>query len=231
MDRFTNGENTKQQVEGIYFDIVKSFSGVQSDVESESLTELPKGYDIKDLILDINSLLKEYSKRSEDFKDFSFAPQMTYNILGEDEQSAVRFKLHRRQYGTVQQQPIPGGGTRSEKWMLLGVLDDIENPGYKVHVFQKSFDNILDIISWSKNYRDADNAAYIIEDLLDTYKYIFKRKGVERLSFQERMEPLFRDTGGTGIHGVPLRYYARTTKIKVVYQKTLESIAAELLVI
>ena len=236
--RFFIPTSNDDKVKVTIVNMLDSFSdtskGFDSDDSTSGLVEADdlKGYDLPDFINDFYDFLTQYQAKTDTFKDFSIRPSYVYDDVSKDEGNAIRYQV-------IDRAPAATGKTnmafdqqvtRGHKWLLRDIWEDTKNPGYKVLAYTKKFENMIDISSWSKNARDAERAAYIIEELLDTYSYIFKKKGLSFIRYERRMADQYREASGFGIYGIPLRYLLVTTKVKLVYEKILESIVIETLI-
>jgi len=181
-----------------------------------------KGYDKTEFIDDMFDFLKGYQEKTGEFKDFSFNAEFVDQIPGEDESNSLRYEIDNREYAAGAQ------GIKDPRWMLRDILEDSNYPGYSVLVYTKPFENIITFTSWSKNYRDADRAADKFEDLIETYTKIFKLKGLNELRFIKRASDVFRERENHTWYGCPITYMVKTTKVKLVYEKTLEDMLIQL---
>lgn len=233
--RFFIPATKNETVKNIIVKLLDGFADTSSGIDSgERLTETDelKGYDLPDFINDLYDFLTQWQAKTKDFKDFSMRPSYVYDDVSKDEGNAIRYQIIDRAPAATGRTntAFDQSTTRGHKWLLRDIWEDELNPGYKVLAYTKSFENMIDISSWSKNARDAERAAYILEDLLETYSYIFKKKGLHFIRYERRMADQYRETSGFGIYGVPLRYLLITTKVKLVYEKILESIVIETLI-
>lgn len=187
------------------------------------------GYDLPEFYDDLHDFFQQFVATREDLKSFTFQPQATVNYLGNDEGNAVRFKLLLRTYATLSQGDKPHTGTQHAKWQVKGICKDAMHPGYQVYVLYKQYDNTIQIGSWSKNERDADRMAFVLEEQLDTYGKLFKAKGLGDLVFLQRADEE-RTSANYTYYGALLRFLVRTTKLKLVYEKELETLAIQLIV-
>jgi len=209
---------------------VTSFAG---PMDKQLLTDLGDqiiDYDLDDFVDDLYEFLNQYQQTTGEFKDFTFNASYAYSVPLDSEQNALRFHVIERTDASTQGGVSnPHTGRRNYKWMLYNTIDDLQNPGYKVLTFVKPMDNTIELVSWSKNYRDANKFALQIEDLLDTYSYLFKAKGLIDLRFLGRRDDLFYQTTSLSWYGCPMRYYIKTFKIKLVYEKLLEQLTIDFL--
>ena len=227
--RFIEPQNIKPAVKSI---IVNTLENIAPTVNIEPLqTEFDSAdaYDLMDLMDDIYDFLNQYQKRTNEFKNLSFIPSFTYYLPSESDQDSLRYKIVQRTDGTMEQGAAPHSGRRNFKWTLYNVMEDAKNPGYKVLFYAKPMDNTVDLVCWSKNYRDANRSALDLENIFDMYGYLFKKKGLNALRFEGRQSDAFHEKSNVAWYGCPLRYYFRTMKIKMVYEKTLEEIVLELI--
>lgn len=218
------------EVGSIILNIIQSIAGT-SDISVPDNTDIGdeiKGYGIMEFIDDIYDFLNQYQGHTQEFKDFSFKPNSTYNIPNEDEGNHLRYNIEERTYATTQQGYMQHNGRKNFKWALRDIVEDKTKPGYKVLVFEKPFDNTLILTSWSKNYRDANKFAFKIEELLDTYRGIFKMKGLLDLRYIRRKDDVFREVSNYAWYGCPIEFYVKTNQIKLVYEKVLEQISIDL---
>lgn len=189
------------------------------------------GYDYMNFIDDAFDLMKQYQAATSTLKDFSLEPAYVYHDVGSDVGNAIRWSMVRRTPASWERtNKFHTDGVRNVKWTLLEILDDTENPGYKVLVYQKQYENTIDFISWSKNYRDANMGAMFLEDFFDTYGNLLKSKGLEFLAMESRMSDLFREAANFSLYGIPMRYNVRTNKIKLVYEHVLENLTKSVLI-
>lgn len=184
-------------------------------------------YDIDDCVADLHEFLNMYQDKFQDFKEFSFRPTSVYEEITQDEGNHLRYSIDKRTPGTMSQQNQPHEGHLAMKWEILDILDDKLNPGYKCVVYVKPFDNSITLYSCSKNFRDADKAAFKLEEILDTYMYVFKQHGADRFQYFGRGSTMRQEMHNIIQYFIPLKFYIRTNAIKLVYEKSIENIAIE----
>jgi hypothetical protein len=195
----------------------------------EPADNITKSYDLMDFIDDVYDFLNQYQQHTEEFKSFSFNPQFTYQIPADDEGNSLRYKVIERTPATTQAGVGPHMGRKDYKWRYVGKLEDLQNPGYKTKVYIKEMDNTIEFYSWSKNYRDANLFAFRLEELLDTYSYLFVAKGLNQIRYLGRQADQFFQTTSVSWYAAVLRYYVRTYAIKIVNEKALEEVTIEFL--
>lgn len=220
---------TNPELYDIIVETISSLGPLETtpDIQLESYDNIV-GYSVDNFIDDFYDLLSKYQQTTNDFKDFSIQPKYGYYDLSSDESNAIRYKIMQTTPSGLSRESEPHRGIKAHQWMLIDILDDKENPGYQVLLYQKPIDVTLEISSWSKNYRDANRGAVIIEDLLETYRRIFHRKGLQQMRFLGRKEDIVNQQAHTVTYGCPLQYYLRTVKVKKVYEKVLETLTIEL---
>jgi len=222
--RFVGPQNRDPKIGQIITQWLDSIAPTVNETPMEEKYDSMTGYDVMEFIDDLYDFLNEYQTKTQSFQDFSFQPSFTYALPNPDEQNAFRYTLHMRTDASLEQGAGQHNGRKSQKWILYNVMEDKFNPGYKVLVYIKPFDNTIDFTSWSKNYTDANKAAFEFENLMSTYGYMFKMKGLQDLRFEGRQKDMFHERGNVAWYGCPLRYYVKTYKIKLVYEKMLEEI-------
>ena len=227
--KFFKPQTEDDKTGSIILNIVNSIGNVGGIEETnKEIGDYIKGYDIMDFIDDLYDFLNQYNDKTKEFKEFDFKPKSVYSIPSEDEGNTLRYNIKERSYATTQQGFSAHNGRKDYKWQLLDIVEDKEHPKYKVLVFNKSFDNTLILTSWSKNYRDANKFAFQLESLLDTYKSIFKLKGLIDLRYEGRGDDIFREVSNYAYYGCPLEFYVKTNQIRLVYEKVLEEITINL---
>jgi len=194
--------------------------GFVQDIDPQLLIKPSQGftdvsdYDIDTFIIDLYKFFELYQKETDSFKDFSFRPTSVYESLSEDEGNHLRHRIFHRK--------------PTSRYNFDCVFDDIRYPGYKALVYRRQVETMFDIYSCSRNYRDADKAAYEIESILDIHRKYFRKKGLNSLFYVERRADEFRDVQSIMQYQIPLVFTAITNQYKIVYEKTLESLAIEL---
>lgn len=218
------------EVAKIVVNILENNGSLEATPEAHDLgADYIKGYDYIEFIDDTHDLFKKLQD-SKQLKDFSFQPHAAYRDVPESEGNAIRYKLVKRTFATLSQQSEAHVGVLAFKPMLIDIMDDAKNPGYKVLVYYTPYDNTIEFTSWSKNYRDGNLGADFIQEILTTYAPLLKRKGLQQLKFLQRGTDVFQEFGTYSMYGFPVRFYARTYKIKLVYEKTLETLVIETLI-
>lgn len=220
--------STNPAVGNIVSRIVSSFSS-EITRDADIGVDLIKDYDITEFISDVKTIYKKHNELTKEFEGFSFLPENVAKTVDEKEEDHIRFQLLKRTFGTFQQQPTPHNGIRAIKPILVDIIDDTKHPGYKVLVYSQLFDNSIEFTSWSQNYRDAVRGAELTEAFFTLYEPIFKLKGLQILRYIERGTDQIRESGTYVYYGSPVRYYVRTNKISLLYEKTLETLVIETL--
>ena len=227
MARFTP-YNQDQRIGEIIVRILDNIGGIET-VKEEYQGVV--GYDLDVLLDDVKDLLTNYKKiKPDDLKDFSFMPNYAYGVVPEDEGNSIRYSVVRRTNGVISRTSEPHEGVQVQKYMLRDIMADKENPGYKVLIYEKPMDNTIDFVSWSKNYRDAHRGAELFEELMETYASVLKGKGLIQMRYLGRMNDLYREYANYSLYGVPLRFFFRTNKLKIVYEKVLETLIIETII-
>jgi len=227
MARFTP-KSDNPNVRQVIVNMVDSFT-------PERLVQLQadiiKGYDLDEFFDDLTDFTKGYQRTTGDFKDFSIKPDFSYASIGSSEGNSIRYKIQKRTYATIEQGRREHQGTLMARPMLVNILEDKRNPGYKVLSYAQEYDNTIIIGSWSKNYRDANRGAFLIEEIFDLYSYVFLQKGLKQLHFRDRLEDQYIESKSMNApqYGALLQYYIRTNKVRLVYEKILEEIAINIL--
>lgn len=222
-----NPKSSSQQVSDL---VIKSLDGVTDSDDSSTGTDdrgFVQGYDLLDFFDDFTDLFKKYQEYTEELKTFSVQPENVHAHIGADEQNAIRFKILKRTNGTLSQGATPHEGRLNYKWTLTDVVEDKLNPGYKALVYAKWMDNTFEVLSCSKNYRDADRAAFVVENIFELHSNIFALKGLKQLRYIGRNQDRYREVANYGQYEIPLLYYCRTLKTQVVYEKILEELTIE----
>lgn len=183
-----------------------------------------EGYDIPAFFDDLNDFFTELQKTTGEFKNFSIKPAFSYDSQSKDEGNMIRYEVALRTPASMSSNQ-GHSGRLNYNWMLTDEFDDSLNPGYRVYVYSKHFDNTVMITSWSKNHRDADEAAFAIEGYMESYgKKIFQNKGLLQLRYEGRLADKTREVGNVMQFGIPLEFYVRTNRVRLVYEKILESL-------
>jgi hypothetical protein len=229
INRFFEASSKDPVIKKAVTNIVESIPTDTSQEINTNAGSVIKGYDIMEFIDDLNDLLTKYQEKTQELKEFSFQPTFSYSKLTTDESNAIRYEIISRNPGVFHQTNNPNSsGPRAHKWLLTDIVEDLAHPGYKVLVYIQPMDNVISIESWSKNYRDANKAAFVLEDLLETFSYVFKQKGLQILRFQGREKDKYREVSNIQTYGIPLTYYLRTIKTKLVHEKILEDLTISL---
>lgn len=226
MKRFTPSSQD-DTISSVITQIVSQFG--PSQIEQEEGWDALKGYDVEEFLADAKTLFEKHNQLTKEFEGLTFLPENTYQDIEETEACQIRFQLQKRTFGIFNQQSKPHDGVRAVKPILIDILEDIDHPGYKVLAYAQFFDNSIEFTSWSKNYRDANRGAIMIERFFQFYEPIFKMKGLQLIRYNERGTDQLRESGTYALHGAPVRYYIRTFQLQLVYEKTLESIVIETL--
>jgi len=229
MSRFFEPQHTDPEINSIIVNMVDNIGPITMPDEEVSVGNFIRGYDLPEFIDDLYDLLNKLQSSTQEFKSFTFKPEHAWGTDIKDEQNALRYSVIARSYATTEKGMKPHEGRKDSRWNLRDIVEDKLNPGYKVLVFSKFYDNTIRLGAWSKNYRDADKFAYKLEDILDTYRYIFRAKGLLQLRFEGRDEDKFNEISNFTWYSCPLVYLVRTQAIKLVYEKTLETLAIELI--
>lgn len=231
ISRYFTPMASDQKVGDILVNVVSSFTeNINLETFGKNLFSEIKDYDIPEFFEDLKNLISEYQKISDVLKDFSVKPVYSYDTLKEAETNAIRTQIIKRTFASVQQGAGPHQGIQMKKKILLDIVDDRLNPGYKALIYTNDFDNTLKIESWSQNYRDADKAAFLLEEMLSNYAFLFKQKGLLNLMYVERQSDLIREHANHTVYGVPLVYFVRTRKHTIVYEKILEQLIINTLI-
>jgi len=207
-----------------------------TDVFSDITTEKPapesfdsaKGYDLSDFLEDVMQLFTKYTEATNDFKDFSFGPERVYDTVAPDEGNAIRYSVVNRTIATTTQGNNAHAGRIDYRWRPRGEYADVKNPGYKVTVYEKAFDNTIRFTSWSKNYRDANKMALKFEEIMDLYDKYFKKNGLLLIRYEGRDHDMFNETSGYAMYGCPMIFYVKTNELKLAYDKVIESLKIEI---
>lgn len=227
MSRFFQPNTTDPVVGKIIVNILQGAGGIETTDESAGWDNIIS-YDTTEFVDDVYDFMKKYQEHTTEFKDFSMTADFVHYLPTEDESNALRYSIMKRTHASHEQGAHPHSGRMNYKWILRDILEDKENPGYGVLVYEAQFDNTIQFTSWSKNYRDANRFAVKFEGLMDTYQYIFKQKGLLNFRYIARDDDLYREKSNYSLYGCPLRYFIRTNAIKLVHEKLLEEIAIEL---
>jgi len=144
------------------------------------------------------------------------------------ELEAVTIKVNMRKPGswekTTAQAALSSRNTRAMQLVLREEKDDPQNPGYKLAIMGKFFDNKVQLTSWARTSKQANLRAIWLEDLLDDYRWYFSLAGLNRVLYLGRGPDATIDVEGNRVYGRPIDLFIRTERIRAVRQKTLEQI-------
>lgn len=230
--------NKDPKIGKIITEILETFGGTIYNVDAPTLNlrtieygDEIKGYDVYDFINDLHDFLILYNSKTNALNDFTFMPAgVQVDMRSGSDIYAIRYQINQRTYGTVEQGAKQHTGRKSYIWQFREMLEDRRHPGYKVLVYTKPFDNTVTFYSVSTTYRNANLIANTIEDILDTYGYIFKAKGLLDLRYEGRGNDQYYEINNIQFYECPLTYYVRTYKVKLVYEKILEELVIETLI-
>lgn len=228
--RFFKPHTNDPKIGNIIVSILSGSSDGSVQVPDTPISETDlKSYDLDDFINDTYDFFTKYNERNQEFKNFSFRPAHVYETITDSPEYALRYTILERGYATSSQTNQPLSGRRNYRWMPRDVIEDIKNPGYKVIVYEKFYENLIEFTAWSRNYINADKLAGRVEEMLETYSYLFKRKGLIDIRFLGRNKDQFKEFGEILYYGIPLKFYIKTKRIKLVYEKTIEDLAIDVI--
>jgi hypothetical protein len=182
-------------------------------------------YDIDEFIRDLDIMLGRLAQNQPAWEGFDLNHEHVYDI--KKDEIEVRYSVISRKPGTMSRTSKPGAGRAAHHYRLLDIADDPKNMSYAILVYGMLFDNIISITPWSKTYTTANRAARQLEDLILDYGHIFARNGLQQLRYEGRDGDQFQNTEQHPMFGCPLVVFARTLKIKYIYEKKLEEIAMQ----
>ena len=181
-------------------------------------------YDLPDFINDFEAILKELKKNGA-----SVAPDLnTYKPYKLLENIHIDIKVSKRGPGLFDNAQEPFQGVRKYTPTKRMVVTDPRAPRYSVTAEQMFFDNILKISVLSKNYRNADDAMYFLEDLFNTYRLVFLHRGLLHLRYMERLPDSVEAEGDIRNFNCSMLIYVRTFKLFLQYGKQLEKLTLEI---
>lgn len=142
----------------------------------------------------------------------------------------VTISVIKREPGAYSQGAPFEGSTKNLRPILREHREDPDNPGYRVAVLGKWYDNAVRFTCWAQTNKEAIQRAFWFESFMEKYSWFFAANGVPRIIFMEQQEQVI-DNDGNKIYGRSLVYYVKTEEITLISEKELEEIVVSLSVI
>jgi len=143
------------------------------------------------------------------------------------ETETVTVSVVKRVPGAFSQGAPFEGSTKNLRPILREHRIDPDNPGYRIAVFGKWFDNLIRFTCWAQTNKEAIQRAFWFEDFMEKYSWFFVASGVPRVIFMEQEEQVI-DNDGNKIYGRSLVYFVKTEEITEISEKELEEIVITL---
>jgi hypothetical protein len=140
----------------------------------------------------------------------------------------ISFSIVRREPASTSQGRHFNQERQEWKPRVREIIDDPNNPGYKLIVLGQKFENVVQFIIWAKTHKEANKRAEWFEDLMREYAWFIKYKGVDEFYMLERGEDIILDVDQQRIVGRPFHYYVRTEKLTYLSEPTIRRIILEL---
>jgi hypothetical protein len=138
-------------------------------------------------------------------------------------------------YSLLRREPASTSGGRHfnqqrQEWKphVREIIDDPNNPGYKLIILGQKFENIVQFIIWAKTNKEANKRATWFEDLMREYAWFIKYKGVNEFYMLERGEDIILDIDQQRVVGRPFHFYVRTEKLTYLSEPTIRRVMLEL---
>lgn len=158
----------------------------------------------------------------------SRAVKFSWDRLDDDiESEVITASLTRREPGKFAQGAPFEGSVKHLRPILREVIDDEDNPGYRIAVLGRWFDNLVRFTCWAQTNQEAMERAFWLEKLMEDYKWFFIQSGVQRVYFWSQEEVTI-DNDGNKLYGRSLTYYVKTEEITTLSEKTIETVSIEL---
>lgn len=116
------------------------------------------------------------------------------------------------------------GDVKNRKPLLRELIEDPDNPGYKMAVLGFFYDNVLTLTAWARTNKQANERALWIENLMEEYAWFFVHSGVNRILFNGWRKNEVLEINGNKYYGRPIDYFVRTERLWNLSQKKLEEI-------
>jgi hypothetical protein len=139
----------------------------------------------------------------------------------------VTVSVVRREPGAYSQGAPFEGSIKNYRPILREHREDPNNPGYRVAVLGKWFDNAVRFTCWAQTNKEAIQRSFWFEEFMEKYSWFFVASGVPRVLFMEHEEQVI-DNDGNKIYGRSLVYYVKTEEITLISEKELEEIVVSL---
>ena len=104
---------------------------------------------------------------------------------------------------------------------------DASKPLKNIAVMGQYFDNVVEFTCWAATNKAANERAFWLEDLMQTYHWYFKFMGIKEIIYLQRLEDKFWEdikTQGNLLKSRSLQYYVKTDKTFEVSVATLRDI-------
>lgn len=175
----------------------------------------------------VNKALNDYQTRENiiDNQRLRLAWEREDDIA--DTQS-ISVTITRREPGTFSQGAPFEGSVRNLRPVLREYKNDPDNPGYRIAVYGKWYDNLVKFTCWASTNAEAIRRSFWFEEFMEKYTWFFVISGVPRVLFMSQEEEVTVDNDGNKLYGRSLIYYVKTEKITTVSEKQLEEIYVSL---
>lgn len=177
----------------------------------------------------VNTALVDYQQREG--KTESNRIHLTWDKVDDSTQTEViTISLVKREPGRFAQGAPFEGSTKNLRPILRENKKDPENPGYRIAIMGKWYDNLIKFTCWAQTNKEAIERAFWFEEFMEKYTWFFVASGVPRVLFWEQKEETI-DNNGNKLYGRSLTYYVKTEDISTISEKELEEIAISLNVV
>lgn len=137
--------------------------------------------------------------------------------------NSITVTISKREPGIFAQGAPFEGSVQNLRPVLREYKDDPDNPGYRLAIYGKWYDNLVEFTCWADTNAEAIERAFFFEDFMEKYNWFFVLSGVPRVLFMAQKEATV-DNDGNKLYGRSLVYYVKTEKITTVSEKQLEEI-------
>jgi len=120
----------------------------------------------------------------------------------------------------------PFAGKRTEyKPRIRNIVNDPEDPNYKVFIFGQEFENEIVFTCWAKTNKVANARVMWLEDLFVEYRWFFRYNGVKNIIFLGRgADIIIPQEGDNVLCGRPISIYLRTEKLTTISEPIIKRI-------
>lgn len=142
------------------------------------------------------------------------------------ERDVLTWKLKKRLPGMFER---GSAGTNSSKVKEVKAhkrheFDDPTHAGHKIIAYGQRYTNLIELCYTSGQPDTANQRAIWIEDVIDTYQYLFHYFGIVRFIYLGREEDQNIETGEGLVYKRRLCYHVETEKIKLVRTQTIREV-------